>query len=54
MSVLLDADMEHRVEKNSYDAEFDTEVPEEDFDPEDELGPAKMCFASWVVVPIEV
>lgn len=54
MSVVIDSDMADAKSKRNYDAEFETSVPDEDFNPEDEIGPAKMCIASWIVIPIEV
>lgn len=54
MSVVLDSNVADAESKRNYDAEFETSVPDKDFDPEDEIGPAKMCLASWVVIPIPV
>lgn len=51
MSVVIDADMADA--KRSYDQDFDVDA-EAAVDPEEEVGPAKMCIASWVVIPIKV
>lgn len=54
MSVVLEDGMDNVGQKKKYDTEFETDTSEVEADPEDKIGPAKMCIASWWVVPVRI